>query len=130
LLAEQHFTNICGYLSKVSTPEEDTGHIRRYSGFLSRPLTIALLIGSLSSSEKENLHHLINQGEIDIVVGTHAIIQKDVEFNKLGLAVIDEQHRFGVLQRSALRQKSFNPHVLVMTATPIPRTMALTLYAP
>jgi len=128
LLAEQHFTNICGYLSKISTPEEDTGNIRRYSGFLSRPLTIALLIGSLSSSEKENLHHLINQGEIDIVVGTHAIIQKDVEFNKLGLAVIDEQHRFGVLQRSALRQKSFNPHVLVMTATPIPRTMALTLY--
>jgi len=128
LLAEQHFTNICGYLSKVSTPEKDTGNIRRYSGFLSRPLTIALLIGSLSNSEKENLHHLINQGEIDIVVGTHAIIQKDVEFNKLGLAVIDEQHRFGVLQRSALRQKSFNPHVLVMTATPIPRTMALTLY--
>ena len=128
LLAEQHFTNICGYLSKDSTPEEDTGNIRRYAGFLSRPLTIALLIGSLSSSEKENLHHLINQGEIDIVVGTHAIIQKDVEFNKLGLAVIDEQHRFGVLQRSALRQKSFNPHVLVMTATPIPRTMALTLY--
>jgi ATP-dependent DNA helicase RecG len=74
------------------------------------------------------LHGKIKQGEVDIVVGTHALIQKEVEFKKLGLAVIDEQHRFGVLQRSALRQKGFNPHVLVMTATPIPRTMALTLY--
>ncbi len=67
-------------------------------------------------------------GEIDIVIGTHALIQKGVEFSRLGLAVIDEQHRFGVLQRSTLRQKGFNPHVLVMTATPIPRTLALTLY--
>jgi ATP-dependent DNA helicase RecG len=128
ILAEQHYTNICGYLSQVSTQEPCEGTIRRYTGFLSRPLTIALLIGSLSSSEKESLHDKIKQGEVDIVVGTHALIQKEVEFSKLGLAVIDEQHRFGVLQRSALRQKGFNPHVLVMTATPIPRTMALTLY--
>ncbi|HEU65045.1 MAG TPA: ATP-dependent DNA helicase RecG [Chloroflexi bacterium] len=132
VLAEQHYTNICSYLSKVGTrescPETDEGTFRRYTGFLSGPLTIALLIGSLSSSEKEKLHHKIRRGEVDIVVGTHALIQKEVEFDKLGLAVIDEQHRFGVLQRSALRQKGFNPHVLVMTATPIPRTMALTLY--
>jgi ATP-dependent DNA helicase RecG len=128
VLAEQHYTNICGYLSQASTQEPGEGTIRRYTGFLSRPLTIALLIGSLSSAEKEMLHGKIKQGEVDIVVGTHALIQKEVEFNKLGLAVIDEQHRFGVLQRSALRQKGFNPHVLVMTATPIPRTMALTLY--
>ena len=140
VLAEQHYTNICSYLSQVgsqepplrlrlgqdSEPGERT--VRCYAGFLSDPLTIALLIGSLSSSEKEKLHDKIRQGEIDIVVGTHALIQKEVEFNKLGLAVIDEQHRFGVLQRSGLRQKGFNPHVLVMTATPIPRTMALTLY--
>jgi ATP-dependent DNA helicase RecG len=79
-------------------------------------------------SEKENLHYKIAQDEIDIIIGTHALIQKEVEFNRLGLAVIDEQHRFGVLQRQKLRQKGFNPHVLVMTATPIPRTMALTLY--
>jgi ATP-dependent DNA helicase RecG len=132
VLAEQHYTNICGYLSQVGTQEQGSepgeGTIRCYTGFLSRPLTIALLIGSLSSNEKERLHYKIGQGEVDIVVGTHALIQKEVEFNKLGLAVIDEQHRFGVLQRSALRQKGFNPHVLVMTATPIPRTMALTLY--
>ena len=128
VLAEQHYTNICSYMSKVGTQEEGEGTIRRYTGFLSRPLTIALLIGSLSSAEKQSLHDKIKRGEVDIVIGTHALIQKEVEFNKLGLAVIDEQHRFGVLQRSALRQKGFNPHVLVMTATPIPRTMALTLY--
>ncbi len=132
VLAEQHYTNICNYLSRVGTQdpasEPGAGTIRRYTGFLSKPLTIALLIGSLSSNEKERLHGKIKEGEVDIVVGTHALIQKEVEFRKLGLAVIDEQHRFGVLQRSALRQKGFNPHVLVMTATPIPRTMALTLY--
>jgi ATP-dependent DNA helicase RecG len=132
VLAEQHYTNICGYLSQVGTQEPVSepgeGTIRCYTGFLSRPLTIALLIGSLSSSEKERLHDRIEEGKVDIIIGTHALIQKEVEFKKLGLAVIDEQHRFGVLQRSALRQKGFNPHVLVMTATPIPRTMALTLY--
>ena len=132
VLAEQHYSNICDYLSQVSSGESSSepaeGTIRRYTSFLSRPLTIALLIGSLSNSEKESLHDAIKQGKVDIVVGTHALIQKEVQFKKLGLAVIDEQHRFGVLQRSALRQKGFNPHVLVMTATPIPRTMALTLY--
>ncbi len=132
VLAEQHYTNICGYLSRVGTEErgdeEEEGTVRRYTGFLSRPLTVALLIGSLSSGTKARLHRKVAQGDIDIVIGTHALIQKDVEFSKLGLAVIDEQHRFGVLQRSSLRQKGFNPHVLVMTATPIPRTMALTLY--
>ncbi|MFW6102120.1 MAG: ATP-dependent DNA helicase RecG [Chloroflexota bacterium] len=128
VLAEQHYTNICGYLSQVSTQEVGEGTIRWYTGFFPRPLTIALLIGSLISSEKERLHDRIKERKVDIIVGTHALIQKEVEFKKLGLAVIDEQHRFGVVQRSTLRQKGFNPHVLVMTATPIPRTMALTLY--
>ena len=132
VLAEQHYANICNYLSQISGKESfygpGEGTIRRYTKFLSRPLTIALLIGSLSGADKESLHRKIKQGKVDIAVGTHALIQKEVEFKRLGLAVIDEQHRFGVLQRSALRQKGFNPHVLVMTATPIPRTMALTLY--
>ena len=144
VLAEQHFNNICGYLSQASThtlpgevrpageplpcQEETTGNIRYYTGFVSHPLTIALLVGSLSDSEKGELHQRIKQGKIDIVIGTHALIQKGVSFHKLGLAVTDEQQRFGVLQRSSLRQKGFNPHILVMTATPIPRTMALTLY--
>jgi len=132
ILAEQHFTNICGYLAQIGSEERHDepgeGAVRTYTGFLPRPLTVALLIGSLGRSEKAGLQRKIAQGEVDIVIGTHALIQKEVEFSKLGLAVIDEQHRFGVLQRSALRQKGFNPHVLVMTATPIPRTMALTLY--
>ena len=132
VLAEQHYSNICNYLSQAggykSSSEPVEGTIRRYPGFLSRPLTIALLIGSLCGADKESVHNRIKQGKVDIVIGTHALIQKEVEFKKLGAAVIDEQHRFGVLQRSALRQKGFNPHVLVMTATPIPRTMALTLY--
>jgi ATP-dependent DNA helicase RecG len=132
VLAEQHYTNICNYLSQAGSEESSSqpveGTIGHYTGFLSRPLTIALLVGSLSGAEKESLHNKIRQGKVDIAIGTHALIQKEVEFKKLGLAVIDEQHRFGVLQRSALRQKGFNPHVLVMTATPIPRTMALTLY--
>ncbi|MDP3804397.1 MAG: helicase-related protein, partial [Candidatus Omnitrophota bacterium] len=68
------------------------------------------------------------EGKIDIVVGTHAVLEAAVEFKRLGLVVIDEQHKFGVTQRSILRQKGYNPHVLVMTATPIPRTLALTVY--
>ena len=129
VLAEQHFSNICGYLSGASTRKgKIDNNVECYIGFLSRPLTIALLTGSLKDSVKEDLHGKIKQGEIDIVIGTHALIQKEVEFYQLGLAVTDEQQRFGVLQRSALRQKGFNPHILVMTATPIPRTMALTLY--
>jgi ATP-dependent DNA helicase RecG len=131
VLAEQHFSNICGYLSKASTRPltgKETGNLRCYAGFLSRPFTVALLVGSLKESEKEELHYKIKQGEIDITIGTHALIQKEVAFQHLGLAVIDEQQRFGVLQRQELRQKGFNPHILVMTATPIPRTLALTLY--
>ncbi len=89
---------------------------------------VVLLTGSLKDREKQELRRAINEGEIDIVVGTHALIQEDVVFADLGLAIIDEQHRFGVLQRQSLHQKGFNPHLLVMTATPIPRTLALTLH--
>jgi len=128
ILAEQHFHNICQLLSNVSDKKDEQGNVCCYDGLLSHPVTFALLVGILGEKEKENLHRRIQEGDIDIVVGTHALIQKGVEFNKLGLAVIDEQHRFGVLQRSTLRQKGFNPHILVMTATPIPRTLALTLY--
>jgi ATP-dependent DNA helicase RecG len=87
-----------------------------------------LLIGDIKPAEKRRLHSMIAGGEIDIVIGTHALVQKDVDFARLGLVIVDEQHRFGVEQRSALRGKGFNPHMLVMTATPIPRTLALTLY--
>jgi len=127
ILAEQHFTTISELLSRVS-PQEDEGYLRSYPGLSPHPLTVALLIGDISQARKQELHQRISDGDIDIVIGTHALIQEEVEFYRLGLAVVDEQHRFGVTQRAALRQKSFNPHVLVMTATPIPRTLALTLY--
>ncbi len=128
ILAEQHFRNICQLMSRTGGKNEKATNFCRYHGLLPRPVSFALLTGSLSEKEKETLHQQIKEGKVHIVVGTHALIQKGVNFSKLGLAVIDEQHRFGVLQRSALRQKGFNPHILVMTATPIPRTLALTLY--
>jgi ATP-dependent DNA helicase RecG len=128
ILAEQHFSSVSELLSRTASKVEEEENLRRFHGFLERPLTLALLIGDLSQASKQAIQKLIRDGEIDIVIGTHALIQKGVEFHKLGLAVVDEQHRFGVAQRSALRQKGFNPHVLVMTATPIPRTLALTLY--
>jgi len=127
ILAEQHFATICQLLSRVGHQEGD-GFLYSYSGLLPRPLTVALLIGDINQVRKQELQQCIANGEIDIIIGTHALIQKGVEFSRLGLAVVDEQHRFGVTQRSALRQKGFSPHVLVMTATPIPRTLALTLY--
>jgi ATP-dependent DNA helicase RecG len=87
-----------------------------------------LLTGSFSNREKAQLKKLVAEGLVHVVVGTHALLEKDVEFKNLGLAVIDEQHRFGVMQRLGLVQKGIHPDVLVMTATPIPRTLALTLY--
>jgi len=128
ILAEQHFTNVCQLLSRTGNQVSEEDNLRSFSGLLSHPLTVALLIGDLNQARKQEIQQRISGGGIDIVIGTHALIQKEVEFHRLGLAVVDEQHRFGVAQRSALRQKGFNPHVLVMTATPIPRTLALTLY--
>jgi ATP-dependent DNA helicase RecG len=128
ILAEQHFNTICRLLEAEGCLEEEADHVRTYSGILPRTVTVALLMGATRAAQKRQLHRRILEGDIDLVIGTHALIQKDVEFRRLALAVVDEQHRFGVEQRSMLRQKGFNPHVLVMTATPIPRTLALTLY--
>ncbi|MBI4974416.1 MAG: ATP-dependent DNA helicase RecG [Candidatus Omnitrophica bacterium] len=91
-------------------------------------INIVLLIHGIDPKMRDKIYSEIREGRINIVVGTHAIIQEAVEFKRLGLVVIDEQHKFGVTQRAALRQKGYNPHVLVMTATPIPRTLALTVY--
>jgi ATP-dependent DNA helicase RecG len=127
ILAEQHFITLCGLFGILGQAEGE-GNVRSFSGFLEKPLTIALLIGDMKAAGKRKLQQQIAAGEIDIIIGTHALVQKELAFNKLGLAVVDEQHRFGVEQRGALREKGFNPHMLVMTATPIPRTLALTLY--
>ncbi|MFC1910527.1 ATP-dependent DNA helicase RecG, partial [Chloroflexota bacterium] len=127
ILAEQHFATIRQLFSKIGKEEEE-GVTYKFQGLLPRPLGVALLMGDIKHLKKSRIQELLKNGGIDIAIGTHALIQKGIEFQKLGLVVVDEQHRFGVEQRSALRQKGFNPHMLVMTATPIPRTLALTLY--
>ena len=128
ILAEQHYFNICSLLSRSGEEAEDKSGMRTFTSILHRPVTVAILIGSMKAGEKRRVHEAVAEGKVDIVVGTHALIQQDVQFGKLALAIVDEQHRFGVMQRSALRQKGKNPHLLVMTATPIPRSLALTLY--
>ena len=90
------------------------------------PIRMALLTGSTKA--KQDIYEALQKGDIDIVVGTHALIQQGVEFHRLGLIVVDEQHRFGVEQRAKLQRKGDHPHVLIMTATPIPRTMTLSIY--
>jgi ATP-dependent DNA helicase RecG len=89
---------------------------------------VALLKGSTKASEKRKINESLATGELNMLIGTHAVIQEGVQFKSLGLAVIDEQHRFGVLQRAQLRSMGLNPDVLVMTATPIPRSLAMTVY--
>ncbi len=128
ILAEQHFNTICRLFEAASRETKEDDPVRSFTGLLDRPIIIARLTGATPAAEKRHLHRRIRDGKIDLIIGTHALIQKNVEFHSLGMAVIDEQHRFGVAQRSVLRQKGFNPHILVMTATPIPRTLALTVY--
>lgn len=89
---------------------------------------VALLTGSLGAKERRRVLEAIENGDVDLVIGTHALITESVRYAQLGLAVIDEQHRFGVEQRQRLKDKGFNPHLLVMTATPIPRTLTLTIF--
>ena len=93
-----------------------------------KEIKICLLVGSAGKKEKEAIYKDIAAGKVDLVIGTHALLQEDVKFKNLGLVVIDEQHKFGVGQRALLPQKGPNPDVLIMTATPIPRTLAITLY--
>jgi len=98
-----------------------------FSG-LSNKIRMGLLTSSLSQKEREKMLEEIKAAKIDLIIGTHALLEEEVEFKKLGLVVIDEQHKFGVGQRALLPQKGINPDVLIMTATPIPRTLAITIY--
>jgi len=111
ILAQQHFQGLKEYADLLQIP-------------------IALLTGSTKEKERKTLFDALGSGNLKILIGTHALLEDKVQFNNLGLAVIDEQHRFGVAQRAKLWQKNkaFRPHILVMTATPIPRTLAMTLY--
>jgi ATP-dependent DNA helicase RecG len=113
ILAEQHFSTMKELLPKeIGTSEEK----------------LRLLLGSTPESEKAEIREGLSQGTIQVVVGTHALLEDPVNFSRLGLTIIDEQHRFGVNQRALLRAKGENPNLLVMTATPIPRSLALTIY--
>ncbi len=109
ILAEQHAKNVKRMLAKT-------------------PYRVELLTGSLTAARKRKLHSDIEAGEVDLVIGTHALIQEAVKFHKLGFVVIDEQHRFGVLQRAGLIKRGYSPDVLVMTATPIPRSLVMSVY--
>lgn len=124
-------TAVNGYQGAIMAPTELLAeqHARSISAML-EPFGIrtVLLTGSLRQRERAMGRAAIENGEAGVAIGTHALIQEDVHFQRLGLVIIDEQHRFGVEQRDALRQKGYHPHMLVMTATPIPRTLALTLY--
>jgi ATP-dependent DNA helicase RecG len=111
ILAQQHFKNLKDYADRMQ-------------------ISIALLTGSTKKSERVQIHEKLQNGDLHILIGTHALLEEEVKFKNLGLSIIDEQHRFGVAQRSKLWQKNKDvyPHILVMTATPIPRTLAMTLY--
>ncbi len=112
ILAEQHYHTLT----------------RLFESWSDHPPSIRLLTGNVTGQEREEIYAGLADGSVNIIVGTHALIQEGVTFNELALGVIDEQHRFGVHQRSALRQKGYNPHLLVMTATPIPRSLELTVW--
>ncbi|MBT3367074.1 MAG: ATP-dependent DNA helicase RecG [Nitrospina sp.] len=109
ILAEQHYLNIRPYCESLG-------------------IELSLITSALKGKERQSLYENIRTGKTQIIVGTHSLIQKDIQFKNLGLAVVDEQHRFGVLQRDAIGKKGDHPHLLIMTATPIPRSLALTLY--
>lgn len=109
ILAEQHMRSVCEYVNDLG-------------------IKVSMLRSSLGRKERENVYRDIETGKSRIIVGTHALIEDKVKFDNLGLVIVDEQHRFGVMQRTRLIQKAADPHVLVMTATPIPRTLAITVY--
>jgi ATP-dependent DNA helicase RecG len=118
ILAEQHYRNMLNLLANPDHPETA----------VLKPEEICLLVGDTSAGDKQSIRQALAAGEIKLIIGTHALIESPVVFKDLELVVVDEQHRFGVAQRAALRSKGTNPHLLVMTATPIPRSLALTVY--
>ncbi|MDI7261458.1 MAG: ATP-dependent DNA helicase RecG, partial [Thermodesulfobacteriota bacterium] len=121
----------CGYQAAIMAPTEvltEQHYLNIHRWVEPLGVRVALLTSNIKGSEREEIYDRIRRGEVQIVIGTHAVIQEQVEFLRLGLAIIDEQHKFGVVQRGLLKKKGGNPDVLVMTATPIPRTLAMTVY--
>ena len=126
-----YYNSICGYQSALMAPTEILA-VQHYNNikelFKDSNIEIALLTGSITKKEKQDIYKRLENGEISIVIGTHALIQEDVKYGNLGLVITDEQHRFGVNQRANLKNKGIAVDVLYMSATPIPRTYALTIY--
>ncbi|MDE7399737.1 MAG: ATP-dependent DNA helicase RecG [Oscillospiraceae bacterium] len=129
--AAAYFAFCNGFVTLVMAPTEVLAkqHFETFGRFLEPlGLRVGLLSGSMSAAEKREIRAAAANGEINVLVGTHALIQKSVEIKRLGLVIVDEQHRFGVSQRSNLAEKGINPHIMAMSATPIPRTLALIMY--
>lgn len=124
------YTQESGFQSCLMVPTEILAeqHFKTAQKFLGDEMRLGLLTGKTKASERQVLLQKLKTGEIDLLVGTHALLEAHVQFKKLGLVIVDEQHRFGVDQRGLLRSKGKNPHFLLMTATPIPRTLAMTVY--
>lgn len=126
-----YYNSVCGYQSALMAPTEILA-VQHYNNmkelFKSTNIEIALLTGSVSKKEKQDIYKKLESGEISMIIGTHALIQEDVKYGNLGLVITDEQHRFGVNQRANLKNKGISVDVLYMSATPIPRTYALTIY--
>ena len=122
----------CGFQTSLMAPTEilATQHFHTINDFVCQlPVNVALLTGSTKTAERKIIHEQLESGELHILIGTHALLEDKVKFKNLGLSVVDEQHRFGVAQRARLWKKNkLPPHILVMTATPIPRTLAMTFY--
>jgi len=130
ILAALHVIE-CGYQVAVMAPTEvlaEQHYLNIHRMVEPLGIKVSLLTSNVKGREREILYRQIENGEVNFIIGTHAIIQEGVEFKQLGLAIIDEQHKFGVVQRALLKKKGRNPDVLVMTATPIPRTLAMTIY--
>lgn len=126
-----YYTYLCGFQSALMVPTEVLA-FQHYKNiidlFKDEDIKVTLLTGSTTKKDKKIIYEQLKNGEIDIVIGTHALIQEEVEYHNLGLVVTDEQQRFGVNQRANLKNKGLSPDVLYMSATPIPRTYALTIY--
>ena len=127
ILANQHYQSICEMLGRDKSVSQNS-HITEAQTTLTN-FKISLLTGSTTAKQRQPIHEQLRNGEINLLIGTHALIEDTVQFANLGLCIIDEQHRFGVAQRAKLWNKNTRPpHILVMTATPIPRTLAMTVY--
>lgn len=149
ILAEQHYKGLRKMLAGVRIPRQkevladappaaegelSLDEMKRILGIMPEDdmggegVRVALLTGSLGAKDRRKVLAAIEHGDVDLIIGTHALITESVRYHALGLAIVDEQHRFGVEQRQRLKDKGFNPHLLVMTATPIPRTLTLTIF--